>query len=236
MTEASYAIWLYGSHARGDADACSDVDVLTISDNIVSTDQVEGLTGLTCETLSVSQYSWAEIQGISDYGSLFLHHIRLEGYPLYETPCCHGKLRLLLNRLVSYQRARYDLAAFCTTLSDVRESISNDGSALYELSVLATLLRHASILGCYISGKPCFGRKRPVDEIVRLWVLDASVAHEFKELYSFRLYSVGRGQFPGEANKKDVEMWCDRISLILHNLEARIDAYEQKNSRTGSKN
>lgn len=229
MNNDSYAIWIYGSHVRGDADKYSDVDILSVSNKGILPEPMSVLPNIPPAKLSVSRYSWGEIQGMASYGSLFLHHLRLEGRPLYESDCFKGRLQSLFNSLGAYRRTHNDLAAFRTTILDVQESISKGGSAFYELSVLGTLLRHTAILGCFISGKPSFGRIKPVDEIVRLWGLDPCIAKEFKALYKFRLYSVRSGKFPGNGHRGQVEMWCNKISLILNQLGTQIDEYHRKN-------
>ena len=40
MNEYGYAVWLYGSRARGDEDVLSDVDVFVVSDTEVSKKEV----------------------------------------------------------------------------------------------------------------------------------------------------------------------------------------------------
>src|SRR5215510_14420602 len=101
MRDAAVAIWLYGSHARGDVDANSDRDVLVVGS--ASRDEVLELGDLNPNP-SVSQYEWSEIEGMAEYGSLFLHHLRLEGRRVFEGPFSSGKLAHLLDNLRPYAR------------------------------------------------------------------------------------------------------------------------------------
>ena len=79
-----YAIWLYGSHSRGVVDEFSDIDVLFVSeselDDKVVYDVFESPTGI-----SISRYSWEEMERMAEYGSLFLRHVALEGRVVFET-------------------------------------------------------------------------------------------------------------------------------------------------------
>ena len=156
------ALWLYGSYARGQADDRSDCDVLAISDMPVQKEKAVKLSGLSEMSLSISRYSWIELDSMAAYGSLFLQHLRLEGKCLYEGPGFEGRLAELLSRLGPYRRACFDLQCYRDCIGDVYDSLSQASSALYEVSVLATVIRHASILGCFLLGVPDFGRLSPV--------------------------------------------------------------------------
>ena len=155
------AYWLYGSHSRGDADAYSDVDILLVSDGRSLSRNVVLPNGLG-EGKKVSRYSWMEIVGMAKYGSLFLHHVRLEGKPLYEEDECRGTLCGILESMPKYQKGARDVKGFKTVLDDVRVALQSQCDEPFELSVLATVIRHASILLCWIHGMPQFGRTRPV--------------------------------------------------------------------------
>ena len=114
------AVWLYGSHARGDADALSDVDVLVVSessDEPVSIDCID----LPSRQLSVTRYTWTEIDGMVDAGSLFLRHLQMEGQPASETLLAKGRLDSSLARLGPYRMARRDVRGFEEVLSDVKK-------------------------------------------------------------------------------------------------------------------
>src|SRR5262245_46459624 len=82
MNEADFAVWLYGSVARGDADELSDTDVLLISD---ASDHPIPAVQAVAEA-SVSHYTWGQITSLAEVGSLFLHHLRLEGRVVAGTP------------------------------------------------------------------------------------------------------------------------------------------------------
>jgi predicted nucleotidyltransferase len=87
-------IWLYGSQARGDTDTLSDVDVLVAGE--VDAEAL-GQLPYSQPQLSVVRYDWDELELMASYGSLFLHHVRLEGRPQYADK--NSRLATLLETL-----------------------------------------------------------------------------------------------------------------------------------------
>lgn len=230
----SVAVWLYGSNARGDPDSRSDLDVLAVSDLRMGEREIARMAHSGRTQLSISRYNWAEVNGMASYGSLFLHHVHLEGQCLFEGPAATGRLSRILGSLVPYGRAESDVAAFRTALHDVRSSLAEGGSIQFELSVLGTVLRHACILGCYITGVPAFGRIEPVQRIVELWNLDAGIAHTFPQLYEYRLWADRRARKPEQASLRRAYSWCESVGRVLNELEARANDHQRGVSQTNS--
>jgi|SRR5215469_353696 len=227
MSTACDALWLYGSYARGQADDRSDCDVLALSDSNVSEQGAFKHQGMSDRSLSISRYSWKEFESMAAYGSLFLHHLRLEGRCLYEAPGFEGRLGEILSRLGPYRRARADLQGFRGALADVHESLSYTGSALYEISVLATVVRHASILGCFLLGAPDFGRFSPVVNLVRMRGLDTRIAELFPEIYSCKLLTDGRTVKVKAPTQDTVVEWLRFASTLVNNVGGVINDYER---------
>ena len=210
------AIWMYGSSARGDEDHLSDIDILLVGPGGHSTVAAVG-RAFGRGSVAVSQYSWAEIRHMASYGSLFLHHVRLEGRVLNEEPCCEGVLRHTLDGLGKYTRARKDVAAFTTVLADVRESLAHGDVVAYELGVLATVLRHAAILGCWLIGDPRFGRVAPVEHYARARELDRRGFEGFLELYKYRLY-LDRRMDQRDIAPVCIQGWLGRAECLVASL------------------
>ena len=218
------AIWLYGSHARGDADSMSDVDILVISDGDITPGGMASVVGCPSR-LSIARYAWGEIIGMADYGSLFLRHLQLEGRPLWEGATARGRLGRLLSKLPRYSLAGRDLKGFYTVLDDVRNSLGSEAHLVFELATVGAVFRHACILGCALSGTPSFSRFEPVTRLVRRWALVSSWADEFPALYVYRMYADGRSARFMKPSRDTAHLWCNRTEMLLAELGVRIDEY-----------
>ena len=219
MTANGCAIWLYGSHARGDRDTLSDVDILAVSDGLCEFYEVRSEINEPFRNVGVSHYSWQEIEDMATLGSLFLHHVRLEGRPIYESVTCKDRLGSMLQSLGGYQNVMRDVNGFKTVLSDVREEIKGDPIYWYELAVLATVIRHCSILGCWLLGAPAFGRVRPVERVAEALDLGEGLGRDFPELYRYRLYFEGRVGANLPAGKHCAREWLGRAESLVDAIE-----------------
>lgn len=222
IAECEGAVWLYGSHSRGDSDELSDLDVLHVSDG-PGTQDGNSNTPTAAGTASVSEYSWAEVEGMASYGSLFLHHLRLEGTIVAESTSCRGRLTRVLETMGAYQLAPRDLVGFRRVLGDVIESLDEGQASLfYELSTLGTVFRHASILACALEGSYCFSRRGPVERVALTSGLPQRWVEEFASLYDYRLYVDGRIQECPEPSLELARTWCSRTHGLLEELDRRI--------------
>jgi hypothetical protein len=169
-------------------------------------------------------FTWQEIDGMADYGSLFLHHLKLEGRPV-----THERDRLtdLLSTLPPYRRAGQEVRAFRTVLDDVRESVVGAHSPVFELAVIATALRHAFILGCYVSGQPDFGRTSPFRRLCRILGEPPTIANDLATLYEFRLFQHDRAVTPFTATTDTVREWLDKADQLLSRIREKVDVFDR---------
>ena len=179
--------------------------------------QHSGRVSVAVDKAAVSRYTWRETEKIFRYGSLFLHHLRLEGRPLYESPNDVGVLKRMLNSIGDYTFADRDILGFQQFLEDVSESLDSETLEVYEFAVLGTLIRHASILGCWLLGKPEFGRYEAVNKFIRARGIHNNIAKNFADLYQYRLYSENRVNKPRVCTVSLTE-WLGRANQVVRSL------------------
>jgi predicted nucleotidyltransferase len=205
-------VWLYGSMARGDTDDSSDVDLLVVGEDEVD---FASLDLPARDRLSISRYSWQEIEHMAGYGSLFLHHLKREGKPLLEGD--DARLRVLLASLGEYSRTEIELACFARVVDDVECALEGDHSVQFEMSVLGTAARHAAILGCYLMETPDFGRDSAFETLLPQLGYRAEFVNEVIGLYAFR-QAENEGRPIAAPPSDDLRMWVSRVRRIIEQV------------------
>ena len=162
--------------------------------------------------LHVSHYTWAELDAMSRYGSLFLYHLAAEATPLLYEGNAQARMSTMLDSLCPYQLADRDLAAFRSTINDVQVGLAIGLPPCFELAILGGVARHASVLTCYLAGIPTFGRNSIARAVETLGMLE--VRRELQAAHLFRLFEEGQCGMPSQPSRVDVE----RVVQILHQL------------------
>lgn len=187
---------LYGSAARGDNDAVSDIDLLIVDDSARRPASRHGAT--------VVRYTWAEFREMSSYGSLFLRHLRKEGHILSADNLGGLQYRRLLAHLPRYSRAAFDLRSFELAIQDSETALTEgDTSVEFEIASLATVMRHCSILGSYLLGAENFTRTGAFDVCCDKFGLGDLSKEIFRRMYSYRIAMARDLPFPDAANMED---------------------------------
>ena len=161
-------VWLYGSVARDAYTEHSDLDILVLPRGATDLGLHSVIDGLPRhEFCSVTSYTWDEVARMAEYGSLFLVHLRAEGRILYKEGSGSG-LQAILDSLSPYTRYDRELRGFAMALNDGLENLRDGGDIPFELGVAGRVIRHASILACYLAGDPKFDRTASITSAFRL--------------------------------------------------------------------
>jgi hypothetical protein len=175
--------------------------------------------------LAVSHYQWVEIEAMSSYGSLFLHHLSLEGIRLTPDDDSPSRLSRLLGVLPRFTRAAHDLMTFRRAANEARHSLENYGWPDLELQVMATVVRHAAILGCYCIGEPNYGRETPFMTVGRhLDYERAQISNLARSATRFRYLPLGHSRWV-QVSDRGLD-WLERVESFLDDLNPVIDEYE----------
>jgi predicted nucleotidyltransferase len=212
-------IWVYGSRARGDFDGLSDTDVLVVAEPGSIVDDM--VASLRYPRVSVSRYSWSEMDAMSVYGSLYLHHLKLEGMRVRPAPRDPEYLVTLLAHVPPFGRAEEDLVGFRQAIDEAATSLFSGGWPDLECEIVATVARHAAILGAYCAGRPTFGRELPFavagaalgygNEAIERLVTPATAWRKHLDRCS-------------DSNDAIVD-WIVRVNKFLEDLQPLIDGY-----------
>lgn len=200
---------MYGSVARGSDTALSDLDLLVVPQ--LGPEEVPEVADVVrilpqADRRSITVYSWEQLAAMAAYGSLFLVHLRAEARLLYGQGAGPGLMEAVEN-LPSYSRADHDLWGFSHALADVEESLLSGGDPTYELGVVATVVRHCSILTTYLGGAPAFDREQSISTAFSLVSQENAVPAALK-LHAFRMARLGRTRVADASVEFALEQTC----------------------------
>lgn len=211
-------IYLFGSFARQEQDAYSDIDILIIIDNCsemeyaIINNKIAKELQLPLDWISI--YQMQKIQEMRDKGSYFLWHIKLEGKRLYTKK---DFLSEVLMCLPEYQGVEDDLEDYAIICNDIKENMSDEYlDVQYELSILASVIRNTAICIDFMFGEKVFGRVSSV-ETCNSFMQDKICIPitEYIKLYSNRLFITKKSRFYEKMTIKDIEVWLERADKLI---------------------
>ena len=211
-------IMLYGSWARHENDEFSDMDILIVTETTTNKKFVIlDSEGKILPEKWVSVYCKEDIAYMKKNTSLFLWHIKLEALCLYKKDLFMDKI---LNNLTEYRGTAEDIYQYKVICQDIKELMEKQQfiSLFYELSLLASLVRNIAIAYCYVNGKKCFGRIKPVFLLTEDYPLFS--IEEYMELYKFRsLYNNSEKNYYGKIELEFIWKWIDIIEELIEVME-----------------
>jgi len=159
-------VCLYGSAARGELDDFSDIDLLVVISNDMPFPEIKKLKERFCRVMgegslnriSPAVYYQGDLKSMVERRSLFILHLQLEGKKIFEKECC---LSFMSFDPISYSGFDNDIEIYienCYGVGEALELATNSIQVDFELSVLAGLVRNASISYTASIGRPFFGR------------------------------------------------------------------------------
>lgn len=153
-------LWLFGSHARGNFDERSDVDILMISDSDDTNYVTEYFAGKYVGKIDVSHYSYVGLLPLINKGSLFASHLKKEAIPLFQRS---KKLKNLLNEMPNYCHHIADLKILKLLVEDVKLSLrEKNNTFVFDAGVLGTAIRNTAIILCNYLNKDDYSPWAPL--------------------------------------------------------------------------
>lgn len=165
MTEGKLlAAYIFGSTARGDNDARSDLDVLAIvEDNRGKVAEADVLSYIPKKfdgsDVSISWYGLARISQMFENGELFAWHLYRETLPIFET----SQVIRDLGEPGFYEDGKEDIDSFRLILSNIPNEVSSSPhNAVYELGLIYVCVRNIAMSASWtLRGYPDFSRYSP---------------------------------------------------------------------------
>ena len=143
ITPPFSALFLYGSHARGDAREASDVDIVQVTPTHTAPYAV-GRVNVTC-------YTFEQLLRLARQGGLFARHLVKEALPIADPHDLLGALKSAYIRPLDYHRVKWEVCG-CAPLLDVADSefsenadgLSSLASYLIRTYLYATAFDHGA--------------------------------------------------------------------------------------------
>lgn len=188
-------IRLFGSRARGDDSASSDLDVLCVVDTARTSNNGQMDSDIThffgSGTSDVSRYSERRLREMFDTGHLFAWHLYLESKPVWSDS--RGSFVESLGRPARYAHARKDIVELAEIALEALESLRDSTSSIvYECGILYVCSRNVALIASTrLCSAPNFSPQSPMQ--VHVPRIPYPLSHDEYELLIAARHSVTRG-------------------------------------------
>jgi hypothetical protein len=225
------SVRLFGSHARGDAEKCSDMDILCILDSVTEQQKIEA-SSLICaaygESASVTFYGRQRFREMFDEGHLFAWHIFTESRSL---PGLTGHDWIAqLGKPHPYTRAIQDIRDLADIMASIPENLRRClANNVYEAGLLYLCLRNIAIsLSWHSQTGLDFSRFAPFHLAPPLLAIPLSL-DRYRTYLGCRLATT-RGLTPSQLDPESVRAdanlcldWCVKnINILQHNEKTEV--------------
>lgn len=163
-------IRIFGSRARGDDGADSDLDVLYVVDSSRAGEQSWAeaqFSGMPrAEKKDISLYGERRLRKMFETGHLFAWHLYLESKPVWSD--ASGSFVESLGRPACYVEARKDIVELAEIATEAAISLRDpESTVIYESGILYVCCRNAALIASTrVGNAPIFGPQSPMRVVI----------------------------------------------------------------------
>ncbi|MCQ2005259.1 nucleotidyltransferase domain-containing protein [Rhizobium sp. NRK18] len=216
-------ISLFGSGARNDNDAKSDLDILVIVENGTGKTEPDPVREFVKAEFgkepSLSWYGLRKIRALFESGDLFAWHLCLEGKTL-----AGMSLQKLFGTPADYRSAQSDICDLRGIASRVERWVTAcHANAVFELGILYVCARNVAMAASWrLRRTPSFGRYSPFELPIPFPI----ALETYEKMLQCRMASQ-RGSIPPDVAasevlevQRDLLIWCDEVAGAVAKVEA----------------
>ena len=220
-------LYLFGSAARGDSDASSDLDVLAIYDEQPDAALRKSVLNSVCTKfggrVTLAEYSTARLATMFDNGHLFAWHLYQEAKPVQVSGLI-SQQPSLFGPPAPYVAGIEDASRFVGLLSSVVNEVQNESCSLvHEAGLVYLALRNIAMsLSIKLQKRADFTRHSPLNVSASLSIRPPCSATDFEVLVAAR-HASQRGFSPPAIDGRNFRY------VINHSLEWASKVLEKAN-------